>query len=581
MTTLTKAVATPVQAYIANNLNVKTLKDFKDSIPSEDLEHVFMGVLKTIDSDTFVSGASLIEDFRNQNMVIDFQFEGFTTNESRLAFHDQYEAEIQRIVLRWVNDDNDNNLGEWLYRLHVHFPENQRSQKRDYAKLAEDWLYGDLSDQDRDLIASAMVCEIIEVLASNLMGHIERIVDKEGVGTPNHKSKNKEQVLLFLASRNLATASIAHCLVNRLSYRYFVEDCKAVANNEERKTAWYLALESEQACAEFFEQHHPKIMSYFKLLGCTSHTPLSLNQFLARIHRESGIKGITAEQVQEIMQNNDSDHEEYGRVAEFLIEYIHNDMRHQFINFVENHLGETIVEVNTKDTELESSLNLKAQMQAQVQDFINHYKDDCDMVLADSITSVVSHLGHSKFILAAQEPTLIAIEDLLSEKRPVWFVNFFTAYYGIIQQWAAYEKRAEHLSSADFSKNTVFGNSIKRRNSTMAVEQLLLTNDVSISDYNYIVRRIVVSMIISVATRMSHYIQAGKLREIIKNSDSNVDASLRALRVLGFDTEQQIAALQNKEVEPPLVAHADIRKQAYDEGYAQAKADMLALFNKL
>ena len=115
----------------------------------------------------------------------------------------------------------------------------------------------------------------------------------------------------------------------------------------------------------------------------------------------------------------------------------------------------------------------------------------------------------------------------------------------------------------------------------MAVEQLLLTNDVSISDYNYIVRRIVVSMIISVAKRMSHYIQAGKLREIIKNSDGNVDASLRALRVLGFDTEQQIAALQNKEVEPPLVAHADIRKQAYDEGYAQAKADMLALFNQL
>ena len=170
---------------------------------------------------------------------------------------------------------------------------------------------------------------------------------------------------------------------------------------------------------------------------------------------------------------------------------------------------------------------------------------------------------------------------MLSEKRPVWFVDFFTTYYGIIQQWAAYEKRAEHLSSADFSKNTVFGNSIKRRNSTMAVEQLLLTNDVSISDYNYIVRRIVVSMIISVAKRMSHYIQAGKLREIIKNSDGNVDASLRALRVLGFDTEQQIAALQNKEVEPPLVAHADIRKQAYDEGYAQAKADMLALFNQL
>lgn len=577
MTTLTKAVATPVQAYIANNLNIKILNDFKESIPNEDLEHVFMGVLKTIDSDTFVSGAALIEDFRNQDMVIDFQFEGFTTNESRLAFHDQYEAEIQRIVLRWVKDDNHTNLGEWLYRLHAHFPENELSQKRDYTKLAEDWLYGGLSVQDRDLIASAMVCEIIEVLASNLMGHIERVVDKEGVGTTNHKSKNKEQVLLFLASRNLATASIAHCLCNRLSYRYFVEDCRAVANNQERNTVWAFALESEQACAEFFEQHHPKIVSYFKLLGCASNVSLSLNQFLARIHKESGIKGITSEQVQEVMLNNDSDHEEYGRVAEFLVKYIHNDMRHQFINFVENHLGETIVEVSTKDTELESSLNQKAQ----VQDFINHYKDDCNTVLADSITSVVSHLGHSTFILAAKEPTLTAIEDLLSEKRPVWFVNFFTAYHGIIQQWAAYEKRNEHLSSADFSERTVFGNSIKRRNSTMAVEQLLLTNDVSISGYNYIVRRIVVSMIISTATRMSHYIQAGKLREAIKNSNGNVDARLRVLRVLGFDTDQQIAALQNKEVEPPLVAHADIRKQAYDEGYAQAKADMLALFNQL
>ena len=574
MTTLTKAVAKPIPAYIANYINVQ---NFKESIQSEDLERVLMGVLEIIDSNAVVSSASLIENFRNQGTVVDFQFEGFTTTESRLAFHAQYEAEIQRIILRWVHADIHNNLGEWLERILAHFPENERSKKRDFTKLAEDWLHGELSDQDRDLIASAMVCEVIEVLACDLMGYIERTVDEEGGGLTNTKSKNKEQAALFLANRNLATASIAHCLVDQLSCNYFVEDCKAVANNKKRDTTWACALESEQACAEFFDQHHPKIINYFELSGGALDVSLSLNQFLGQIHKESGIKGITAEQVQEVMQNNDSDHEEYGQVAEFLIKFIHNDMRHQFIDFVENHLGETIMEVSTKDIKLESSLNLKAQ----VQDLINYYKDDCNMVLADSITSVVSHLGHSKFILAAKNPTLTAIEDLLSEKRPVWYVNFFTAYYGIIQQWAAYEKRAEHLSSADFSEKTVFGNDTKRRNSTMAVEQLLLTNDVSISDYNYIVRRIVVSMIISTATRMSHYIQAVKLREVIKNSDSNVDASLRALRVLGFDTEQQIAALQNKEVEPPLVAHADIRKQAYDEGYAQAKADMLALFNKL
>lgn len=562
-----KVTPTSTQAYIINHSYHDMVNDFRNSL-SGAMFSLLDAVLAEIGSTVFLSNACLIEDFREKSIVIDYQFEGFTTDEKRLELFFENDVAIKEIVQKWVDDDKHIDLPEWLERLSAHYPKSDSYREPNYRELAQSWFLNGEPHEYGNLLASAMVCEVLEVLSSDFMGYIEKMVDKNGVGEPRKDNACKEQVVLFLASCELAVASIGHCLVNHLGYNTFEHNSKLVVNGYKEAAKRGYLLKNDDDCAKFLNAHYLKIKSYFEFLGWESN--VSLNQFLGQIHREGGLEEVTLQVLQEVMESNDTEHEDYGRVATILVGYINNDFSHRFIDFVEYRLDIPVLEISTAKKSAEKKVS-ESEARAVIMAVVDYYKNQGDRGIYNAIWAVAQSVGWSKFYLAATKPVERNIDNFFTDTNDEWFVDFFKSERKIINNWVRSKMLAGGLTYIGFYRNFI-SDDPKGDADFLAV---FTDNNLKHENYQIIAKKVVMAMVHASVNVTEKYLTAKTLRDGIIKNGSATSEEIQTLLAYGFDTAKELSDYQKE---------SDSKKshqQSYDEGYAQAKADMMALFNKM
>lgn len=311
----TKPVATPIQAYIINHDNRDIVQAFKASQTGA-IGRLLRGILEELGNDTFVSNASLIEDFKIDDKIIDFQLEGFTTIDSKFSFYVENENDIKQVLNDLAAENKHKKLTLWASQNINTF---QQSMPRQTYKM----------------VISGLVSEIIDFISLSFIEYIESMIEINGIGKPNKGSEDKEKVVLFLAASTLEVASLGHTLANQLGYKPSMHE--AIAANDPQTI---------QLHTNFFTDNLVKIRAYFGFLAHT--TDQSVQQLLKQVCAVSSYKTINLQALQQIMEYGVPANEKSDYGAHVIVKYINNDIHLKFMDFLDAYQSADGVDTTTK-----------------------------------------------------------------------------------------------------------------------------------------------------------------------------------------------------------------------------------------